>query len=72
MTSTAYSQVMGLIGQLTDAEQLTVMCTLIQGGPEAGLRSDDFIDALIPVDQALSDAFAALDYASDPNARWYA
>jgi hypothetical protein len=59
-----YLQISQTLHRLSEAEQLSIMVALIQGGPEAGYRSDAFIDALIPVDLALSAAYAELDSVS--------
>lgn len=56
----AHSKVLNLLPDLTEAEQLSVIVELVQGGKAAGCRSDAFIDALMPVDNALCDAFDVL------------
>lgn len=52
--------------RLSMDDQLSLMCDLVQGGHRDLSRSDDFIDALLPVDAAFCDAFAALQFAADP------
>lgn len=70
MASAALNTINELLSKLTEAEQLSVICDLVQGGPAAGLRSDAFIDALYPVDRALSDAWGNLECATGE--RWAA
>ena len=48
------------LAKLSDADQLSILTDLIQGGAAAGLRSDAFIDALIPVDAAFYAAYGGL------------
>lgn len=61
----AYETIKTLLAQCTEEEQLSIMCALIQGGPEAGWRNDDFIDALMPVDKAFGDAWGELSRAAE-------
>lgn len=49
---------------LTEAEQLSLMVDLIQGGDINLNRSDDFIDALMPLDKAMDAAYDALECAA--------
>lgn len=60
----AHDQVLQLLRQLTEAEQLSVMCELIQSGPWAGYRNDAFIDALFDVEKAFVASWAELVEAS--------
>jgi hypothetical protein len=57
---TALDQVRAMYHKLSQADQLSIMCDLIQGGHRDLNRSDAFIDALIPVDRAFVDAWAEL------------
>lgn len=43
-------------------DQLALMTDLVQGGHRNLRRSDDFIDALIPVENAFVTAFGDLDH----------
>jgi hypothetical protein len=62
---TVLTAILAQLSALTEAEQLTVICELVQGGPSAGHRSDAFIDALWSVDKALSGCWPSLEAAAD-------
>ncbi len=57
---TALDQVRALFHKLSQADQLSLMSDLIQGGHRDLARSDAFIDALMTVDKAFEAAFAEL------------
>ena len=57
---TALDQVRAMYHKLSQADQLSIMCDLIQGGHRDLARSDAFIDALMTVDKAFEAAFAEL------------
>lgn len=57
---TALDQVRAMYRKLSQADQLSIMCDLIQGGHRDLNRSDAFIDALMPVDKAFDDAWDEL------------
>ncbi len=52
------------LSTLSERDQLKLLCDLIQGGPGVH-RSDAFIDAMMPVDEAFSAAYDALDAAAE-------
>ena len=58
------AEVMALVNRMSLREQLSVLCDLIQnnGG------SDDYIDAMIPVDAAFTAAWGQLEHAADEDA----
>lgn len=47
------------LGRLSEADQLTLLSWVIEGTRDMA-RSDDFVDAMQPVDRAFSDAHASL------------
>ena len=59
------SDITQALAKLSDADQLSILVDLIQGGTAAGLRSDAFIDALIPVEAAFVAAYDELAAAAD-------
>lgn len=63
--ATPLEQARALYRLLDERDQLALLCDLIQGGDGNLSRSDDFIDALIPVDSAFDEAFADLENAAD-------
>lgn len=57
---TALDQVRAMYRKLSQADQLSIMCDLIQGGHRDLNRSDAFIDGLMPVDAAFVAAWPEL------------
>lgn len=64
---TALEAIRAQYRNLSEADQLAVMCDLIQGGDGNLNRSDAFIDALIPLDATFSEVFDLLDGIADPD-----
>ncbi len=65
---TALEQVRALYRLLDERDQLSILCDLASGGHKNLDQSDDFIDALGPVADALDGAWADLEAAADPQA----
>lgn len=65
---TALETVRSFYGQLSEADQLSILVDLIQGGGAANAlqASDRFVDALIPLDEALCDAWPLLTQEAEP------
>lgn len=57
---TPLEQIRALYGRLSESDQASIMCDLIQGGHVDVRRSDDFIDALYDLDKAFDAAWSNL------------
>ena len=62
---TALEQVRALYRLLDERDQLSILCDLASGGHKNLDQSDAFIDALMPVDDALTEAWASLEAAAE-------